>query len=68
MNLSDKITIVVPCKNEENYICHLLNHLKMQRYIGNTRIIIADASTDNTRKVIEKSKDYLNVEIGRAHV
>ena len=35
----------------------------MQRYIGNTRIIIADASTDNTRKVIEKSKDYLNVEV-----
>ena len=63
MNLSDKITIVVPCKNEEDYICHLLNHLKMQRYIGNTRIIIADASTDNTKKVIEKSKDYLNVEV-----
>jgi glycosyltransferase involved in cell wall biosynthesis len=35
----------------------------MQRYIGNTRIIIADASTDNTRKVIQKSKDYLNVEV-----
>ena len=35
----------------------------MQRYIGNTKIIIADASTDNTRKVIEKSKDYLNVEV-----
>lgn len=63
MNLSEKITIVVPCKNEEDYISHLLEHLRMQRYIENTRIIIADASTDNTRDVIQKSKGNLNVEI-----
>lgn len=63
MNLSEKITIVVPCKNEEDYISHLLENLKAQRDIGNTRIIIADDSTDNTRSVIKKSKGYLNVEI-----
>jgi glycosyltransferase involved in cell wall biosynthesis len=63
MNLEEKITIVVPCKNEEDYISHLLEHLRMQRYIGNTRIIIADASDDNTRDVIQKSKGNLNVEI-----
>ena len=63
MNYSDKITIVVPCKNEENYISHLLEHLRMQRHIENTRIIIADASTDNTREVILKNKGNLNVEI-----
>ena len=51
-NLEDKITIVVPCKNEENYIAHLLMHLRQQE-IGNTRIIIADCSTDNTREVID---------------
>jgi glycosyltransferase involved in cell wall biosynthesis len=62
MKLSDKITIVIPCKNEENYISHLLMHLKLQA-IGNTRIIIADCSTDNTRKVIEENKGDLNVEI-----
>ena len=60
--ISDKITIVVPCKNEENYIAHLLMHLRQQS-IGNTRIIIADCSTDNTRKVIEIMKGELNVEI-----
>jgi glycosyltransferase involved in cell wall biosynthesis len=62
MKLSDKITIVVPCKNEENYIAHLLMHLRQQS-LGNTRIIIADCSTDNTREVIEIMKGELNVEI-----
>lgn len=61
--LSDKITIVVPCKNEENYIGNLLVHLRWQAGIGQTRIIIADCSTDNTRKVIEATKGDLNVEI-----
>jgi glycosyltransferase involved in cell wall biosynthesis len=60
--ISDKITIVVPCKNEENYIAHLLMHLRQQS-IGNTRIIIADCSTDKTREVIEIMKGELNVEI-----
>ena len=48
MKLSDKITIVIPCKNEENYIHHLLDSLRNQN-IDDTRIIIADCSTDNTR-------------------
>lgn len=60
--ISDKITIVVPCKNEENYIQYLLEHLRNQM-IGNTRIIIADCSTDNTRAVIKVNKGDLNVEI-----
>jgi glycosyltransferase involved in cell wall biosynthesis len=60
--LEDKITIVVPCKNEEDYIFHLLEHLRIQN-IGNTRVIIADASTDNTREVIKNHKGKLNVEI-----
>ena len=60
--LEDKITIVVPCKNEEDYIHHLLHDLKKQN-IGKTRIIIADISTDNTREVIKANKGELNVEI-----
>jgi glycosyltransferase involved in cell wall biosynthesis len=62
MKLHDKITIVVPCKNEEDYISHLLDHLRKQD-IGQTLVIIADASTDNTRRVIEDSKGSLNVQI-----
>jgi glycosyltransferase involved in cell wall biosynthesis len=60
--LSDKITIVVPCKNEQDYISHLLLHLRRQM-IGSTRIIIADCSTDNTREVIQAMKGWLNVEV-----
>ena len=60
--ISDKITIVVPCKNEENYIHHLLDSLRSQD-IGLTRIIIADCSTDNTRQVIRDNSVSLNVEI-----
>lgn len=60
--LENKITIVVPCKNEENYIHHLLNDLKKQN-IGKTRIIIADISTDKTREVIKSNQGELNIEI-----
>lgn len=60
--ISNKITIVVPCKNEENYIHHLFDSLRSQN-IGNTRIIIADCSTDNTRQVIKNTSYSLNVEI-----
>lgn len=62
IKLSDAITIVVPCKNEENYIAHLLTDLRYQM-IGHTRIIIADCSTDDTRKIIQATKGNLNVEI-----
>ena len=62
MKLCDKITIVVPCKNEENYIHHLLDSLRSQN-IGDTRVIIADCSTDDTRQVIKDNSIGLNVEI-----
>jgi glycosyltransferase involved in cell wall biosynthesis len=62
IKLCDKITIVVPCKNEENYIHHLLDSLRSQN-IGDTRVIIADCSTDATRQVIKNNSIGLNVEI-----
>ena len=62
MKLCDKITIVVPCKNEEDYIHHLLDSLRLQN-IGDTKVIIADCSTDNTRQVIKDNSDSLNIEI-----
>ena len=62
MTIDDKITIVVPCRNEETYIAHLLAALQSQN-IGNTRIIIADCSTDRTRQVIANHSRGLNVEI-----
>jgi glycosyltransferase involved in cell wall biosynthesis len=63
MTLKDKLTIVIPCKNEEKYISHLLDSLKQQIGIEGVRIIIADKSDDNTPEVIIKTKQDLNVEI-----
>lgn len=58
------ITIVIPCKNEETYIGHLLESLSQQVGIGSTRIIVADAdSTDNTLQVVKLYKDELNIEV-----
>lgn len=59
--MKDEITIVVPCKNEEKYICWLLSHLKRQKGIDGVRIYIADCSTDNTPTVIENNKADLDV-------
>lgn len=60
--IEQNITIVIPCKNEEQYISHLLHHLKRQN-IGNTEIVIADCSTDNTRQVIKMNMGELNIKI-----
>jgi glycosyltransferase involved in cell wall biosynthesis len=62
MKLSEKITVVVPCKNEQDYIAHLLRALRAQQ-IGNTRVIIADCSTDRTREVIAAEGAGLNIEV-----
>ena len=61
--MKDDLTIVVPCKNEESYIYYLLDCLKKQKGIEGIRIYIADCSTDNTRRVIENHKDWLDVEV-----
>ena len=61
--MKDEVTIVVPCKNEESYIYYLLDSLKKQKGIEGIKIVIADCSTDNTRKVIENHKEWLNVKI-----
>lgn len=66
LKISDQITIVIPTKNEEDYIGNLLLSIKEQRGVEGVRIIIADAnSTDNTLDVIEDCrKAYdLNIEV-----
>ena len=60
--LSKKLTIVVPCKNEENYIGHMLTGLRAQK-ISDTKIIIADSSSDNTRTMIAANSQFLNIEV-----
>ena len=38
--MKDLLTVVIPCKNEENYILPLLEDLLQQHDIGDVRIII----------------------------
>ncbi len=60
--LSELITIVVPCKNEELYIHRLIDDLRFQS-LGGAKIIIADCSTDRTREVIREHSSEMNIEI-----
>ena len=59
--IKDYLSIVIPCKNEENYIKRTLNEISIQSGISGTRVIIADGgSTDSTLQKIEefiKSED-----------
>lgn len=50
--LSKELTIVIPTKNEENYIGHLLKDLLHQYDIDKTKIIIADSSDDATLDIV----------------
>ena len=62
--MKDLLTIVIPCKNEENYIVPLLESLSQQYGIRDVRIIIADAdSTDSTVPLINTYKDELNLSL-----
>lgn len=66
--LRRKLTIVIPCKNEEDYIGNLLDDIATQKDIEGIKVIIADGnSTDNTILVIEQRRKIyeglLNIEI-----
>ena len=45
--LKDKITIIIPCKNEGTIIKRTLELINMQNEIAGTRVIVADCSDDN---------------------
>ena len=66
--IKDYLSIVIPCKNDENYIKRTLNEISIQSGISGTRVIIADGgSTDSTIQKIEefiKSEDNnLKIEV-----
>lgn len=68
MKLKEKITIVIPCKNEQNYLPNLIVDISRQTGISGTRVIIADAqSTDGTRHRIRMQqmvfKNHLRIEL-----
>lgn len=59
------VTIVIPCKNEEQYIGKTLQSISKQLEVSGLEVIIADAnSTDNTIQVIKDSqKQFPNLKI-----
>jgi len=61
--LKDLVTIVVPCKNEEDYIGHLLKALAFQKGAEGVRIIIADKSDDNTPAIIQEYAEAFNLNV-----
>jgi glycosyltransferase involved in cell wall biosynthesis len=66
--IKDYLSIVIPCKNEENYIKRTLDEISLQARIKGTRIIIADGgSTDSTLQrigeFIKSNYNKLEIEI-----
>jgi glycosyltransferase involved in cell wall biosynthesis len=62
--VSSFITVIIPCKDEENYIGDTLLSLNNQKNIEGVKVIILDGnSTDNTIGVINNIKKKVKYEI-----
>lgn len=63
--LRDKITIVIPCKNEGTIIKKALDLINLQRGIEGTRVIVADCSDDGFTRdlILSNSEKNVNLEI-----
>lgn len=53
----DKISIIVPCYNIENYIEHAIRSIMKQTYLNLEIILVNDGSTDDTLEVMRKLAD-----------
>ena len=51
-----KLSIIIPCYNEENTIAEIVKRAEKTKVEGFTKeiIIVEDCSTDNTRKILER--------------
>lgn len=59
-----KLSIIIPCKNEEKYLGRLFESLRQQYLPKNTEIIIADAgSTDRTTKILDAYSRVLPLKV-----
>jgi glycosyltransferase involved in cell wall biosynthesis len=60
-NKSIKISIIIPCYNEEKYISTVLNNIYKQRKLFNLEIIaVDDGSKDKTKEVLNKYKRIID--------
>jgi len=68
INIKEKLTIVIPCYNEEKYIRGAIESIYKQIYIEGTRVIVVDNySTDRTNSIVHNLTrmyaDKLNIEL-----
>lgn len=64
--LKDKITIIIPCKNEGIIIKRTLDLINTQNEIAGTRVIVADCSDDNgftKNLILSNSEKNVKLEI-----
>ena len=59
---NEKITIVVPCYNVENYLARCIDSLLAQTYKNIEIVMVEDCSTDGTKDIVrEYELKYKNV-------
>lgn len=64
MNLKDKLSIVIPCKNELKIIDKSLDLLNFQKEIKDVEVIVSDSSTDETKfKLKNRKNDIFNLSV-----
>jgi glycosyltransferase involved in cell wall biosynthesis len=68
MDLSNQLTIIIPCKNEKNIIQKTLDLLNYQKGIERVQVIVCDASDDGVTKVdlldrLEINSDRFNLNL-----
>ncbi len=56
-----KLSIVIPCFNEENTIIDILKLVKKNPYKDIEIIVVDDFSKDNTRKILSENRQYYDV-------
>jgi glycosyltransferase involved in cell wall biosynthesis len=59
MDLKHFLTIVIPCKNENQIIDQTLSLLNSQKNIQGTKVIVADISDDETTYQLESRQNDL---------
>ena len=49
------VSVIIPCRNEENYIVQNINSILNQDYNGKIEVLVVDGmSTDKTRSLVNE--------------
>lgn len=56
--LNPKVSVIIPCRNEESYIAKNIDAILSQDYTGELEVIVVDGmSTDQTREIVSQYQD-----------